>query len=63
MRNYKQIIKELSLTILVLILTFAFLAFINWGIHFQEWNGFSRFMLGVVGVGVLLKICDILDII
>jgi hypothetical protein len=62
----KQTINEvLALVIFMTVIlgvSYLFLAFCNWDLHFKEWNGFSRFLFGVEGVAFLFKILiDIFD--
>lgn len=55
---HKSNIKTLFIIILIIILSYAFLSFCNWSISFQEWNGFSRFIVGAEGIIFLLKLIE-----
>ena len=48
--------------ILLSIVAFGFLAVCNWDLHPKEWNGFSRFILGAIGVIFLFKLIDDLNL-
>ena len=43
---------------LVIVITYLFLSLCNWNIKVPEWNGFSRFILGMEGVVFLLWLLD-----
>ena len=62
MKKHKKNVLDILILLLVGVITFAFLSFVNWSINFHDWNGFSRFILGAVGVGIVFKIFDTLDI-
>lgn len=50
----KRKFKEILTTLGIIILTYLFLSLCNWSISLVEWNGTSRFFLGLVGViGIL----------
>ena len=51
----KNNLLKIVMMIFITIITFAFLSFVNWSFNFQEWNGFSRFILGLVGIGIVVK--------
>jgi hypothetical protein len=42
--------------LIILIMTFGFLAMCNWSYHLASWNGFSRFILGAEGIIFLLDL-------
>ena len=42
--------------LIILIMTFGFLAMCNWSCHLASWNGFSRFILGAEGITFLLDL-------
>ena len=48
--NYNEIVSIM----IVIALSYLFLSFCNWEIWFGNWNGFSRFIFGVISLGVLL---------
>lgn len=44
--------------VLIIIITYLFLSLCNWDIRLSEWNGFSRFLIGVEGVVFILWLID-----
>ncbi len=50
----KNKIEEVVTTFVIILLTYLFLSLCNWSFSPVEWNGISRFFLGLVGViGIL----------
>jgi hypothetical protein len=47
-------IREIMSWAMVIIITYLFLSLCNWNLSVSEWNGFSRFILGIEGVVFLL---------
>jgi hypothetical protein len=64
-RTNSKIDKMLGLVlfmVIIMVVTYLFLAFCNWDFHFKDWNGFSRFLFGGIGVAFIIKLLiDILD--
>ena len=56
--QFKSGLSTIGLFILLTIVAYAFLALCNWDLHLKDWNGFSRFILGAIGVLFLFKIVD-----
>jgi hypothetical protein len=43
-------------SVLLVVVSYFILSFINWSIDIPEWGAFSRFMLGLVSVVAIFKI-------
>lgn len=54
----KRVIETLIVFIIIGAVTFGFLSLCNWSYHLQEWTGFSRFLLGVIGLIFIVKLFD-----
>lgn len=54
----RNIIKFLAKFILIASVTYGFLALCNWSLNLPEWNGFSRFILGSIGVIFLIELLN-----
>ncbi len=54
----KNFLKDVATCLLIMIIAYAFLSLCNWNLNVGDWNGFSRFILGVVGVVLLVKLID-----
>lgn len=48
--GFGNTISHVFMYLIICIVTFAFLALCNWSYNMGDWNGFSRFILGAVGV-------------
>lgn len=46
----KTLIEKIWAFVIVVIITYLFLSLCNWSFNVGEWNGFSRFLLGGVGI-------------
>jgi hypothetical protein len=62
MRNnptqFKRVFETLMLFIFIGVVVFAFLSLCNWSYQIKEWTGFSRFLLGAVGIVFLIRLFD-----
>ena len=56
--TFKNIINLLGMFILIVGVTYAFLALCNWNLELQSWTRFSRFILGFEGIIFLIKLID-----
>ena len=56
--RFKKVTQTIGIFMFIVIITFAFLSLCNWSYHLKEWTGFSRFLLGAIGVIFLIKIWD-----
>jgi len=45
----KKFFKDLIVVIIIIIITYSFLGLCNWNLYVGEWNGFSRFFIGIIG--------------
>jgi hypothetical protein len=65
MRNgskLNEITPLLIVMVMIMAVTYLFLAFCNWDFRFSDWNGFSRFLFGLEGVVFIIKVLvDLLD--
>ncbi|MFA5366318.1 MAG: hypothetical protein WC333_00145 [Dehalococcoidia bacterium] len=57
-----EVFALLIFMVVIMAVTYLFLAFCNWNFRFSDWNGFSRFLFGVEGVAFIIKLLiDIFD--
>jgi len=54
MKTFKEIFLRFTRAITALSLCYGFLTVCNWSYNAGEWNGFSRVLLGFVGVLALI---------
>jgi len=55
-----RVFNTLGLFLAIAVVTYGFLALVNWSPDFSEWSGFSRFIMGAIGVGFIIKLFDTL---
>lgn len=55
---FNGVMQTLGIFIIIAFVTFGFLALVNWSYVFGEWNGFSRFIMGAIGVVFIIRIFD-----
>jgi hypothetical protein len=48
-------LRWIGIFVLVIIITYAFLSLCNWSFFLKDWNGFSRFVLGMMGIAIFFK--------
>ena len=56
--RFKKVMTTLGTFLIIGVITYGFLSLVNWSLGFGEWNGFSRFILGAVGIAYLIRIFD-----
>jgi len=56
--KFSEIMSVLVVFIAITAVAYGFLTLTNWSPRIGEWNGFSRFILGVIGVIFLIRIID-----
>jgi len=56
--KFKRVLSLLGIFLLIAITMYGFLALCNWDLHLKEWTGFSRFLMGVIGIIFLIRIFD-----
>jgi len=56
--TFKRIFDILLMFILVVAVTYGFLALVNWTFDITEFTRFSRVILGIEGVVFLIKVID-----
>lgn len=56
--SFKKIMSTIAIFIPIVVVAYGFLALVNWTLNTGEWNGFSRFILGVIGIVCLLNIFE-----
>jgi len=49
-KKFKEIILMILTFIFIGIVTYTFLSLCNWDLSLKNWNGFSRFILGLEGI-------------
>jgi len=57
---FNKVMLILGLFLAIAVVTYGFLALVNWSPDFSEWSGFSRFIMGAIGVGFIIKLFDTL---
>jgi hypothetical protein len=55
----KTFFKRLFTVLIILLVSYSFLSLCNWSLNAEEWNGFSRFILGTIGVIGVLELFDV----
>ena len=55
---FNKVLQTLGLFLAIAVVAFAFLSLVNWSPDFGEWNRFSRFIMGVIGVAFVFRIFD-----
>lgn len=56
--KFNRVMSTVGLFLAIAIVVFAFLTLVNWSPKIGEWTGFSRFILGVIGIAFIVKIFD-----
>jgi len=56
--TFKRVMSTLGLFLAIGVVTYGFLALVNWSPDFGEWTGFSRFIMGAIGVAFIIKLFD-----
>ena len=56
--RFKRLMKHVGTFVAIGIVMYGFLAVCNWNILMNNWNGFSRFLMGVLGVLFFVTILD-----
>ena len=54
----KRVMSVVGTFILISVVVYGFLTFMNWSPKFQDWNGFSRFIIGSIGIIFLIRLFD-----
>lgn len=55
----KHFFKRLFTTIIIIAVSYSFLSLCNWALSVAEWNGFSRFILGCIGIVGIFNCFDV----
>ena len=56
--KFNKVISIIGQFLVVAIVAYGFLSLMNWSYQIGEWNSFSRFIMGVIGVAFIIKIFD-----
>lgn len=56
--QFKTIMSTIALFLIIGIVMYGFLALTNWSLYLKDWTGFSRFLIGALGIIFLIKIFD-----
>ena len=56
--KFRRVLSHIGTFLLIGIVMYGFLALCNWNIHLQDWTGFSRFLMGVLGVIFFISMLD-----
>ena len=54
----KRVISVIGMFLAIGIVMYGFLALTNWSPYLKDWTGFSRFLLGALGIIFLLRISN-----
>jgi hypothetical protein len=56
--QFRRVMSVIGIFLLIGIAMYGFLALCNWELHLKDWTGFSRFLMGVLGLIFLVRILD-----
>ena len=56
--NFKRIMSHIGTFLMIGIVLYGFLGLCNWSIFMKDWNGFSRFLMAVLGVLFFIGMLD-----
>lgn len=54
----KRFFKRVVAVLVVIAVAYVFLSLCNWSLNAGEWNGFSRFLLGCIGLVGVISLFD-----
>ena len=56
--KFKRIMSHVGTFLLIGIAMYGFLALCNWDLQLKDWTGFSRFLMGVLGIIFIVTMLD-----
>ncbi len=56
--RFRRVMSTLGIFLIIAVVTYGFLSLVNWSPKFGEWNGFSRFIMGIIGLVFVIRIFD-----
>jgi len=56
--KFNEVVLILGQFFVVAVVAYGFLSLMNWSYQIGEWNSFSRFIMGVIGIVYIIKIFD-----
>ena len=56
--RFFNVMKLIGTFIVVTIIAYGVLSFLNWNLSMNEWNGFSRFILAMIGIFFLFAFLE-----
>jgi len=56
--RFKRVMSTVALFVSIGVVTYGFLALVNWSPNLKDWTGFSRFILGAEGLVFLIRLFD-----
>jgi uncharacterized membrane protein YcjF (UPF0283 family) len=56
--KFRRVMETIGLFLGIAVVAYGFLALVNWSPNLREWTGFSRFIMGAIGVIFLITLFD-----
>jgi len=56
--TFKRVMSVIGLFLAIGVVMYGFLSLTNWSFNLKDWSGFSRFLMGALGIVFLIKIFD-----
>ena len=56
--KFRRIMEIVGMFLSIAVVMYGFLALVNWSPNLKEWTGFSRFLIGVLGIVFLIRLFD-----
>ena len=56
--KFKRIMETIGMFLVIGVVAYGFLALVNWSPNLKDWTGFSRFIMGAIGVIFLIALVD-----
>jgi len=56
--RFNRVMSTLGIFLAIAIIAYGFLSLVNWSPDFGTWNGFSRFIMGAIGLAFIIRIFD-----
>ena len=56
--KFRRVMETVGLFLSIAVVTYGFLALVNWSPNLKDWTGFSRFIMGAIGIVFLIRLFD-----
>lgn len=56
--RFRRVLSTIGIFSTIAIVMYGFLALCNWSPFLKDWTGFSRFLLGLLGLIFIIRILD-----